>query len=242
MADTVRIDRQTQRFLVLEVEESSAQKIEIGDEASLTLVLLNFGTKTEKVTLSHHFSLGTGSTLALFSLTLGGDIEHVIRSECLGRNAVSDVSCISFAHKTEKQHIAVRNVFQEGNGGGEIRMKAVAEGKAHVKLDGLIDIGLQGGGTNTYLTQQVLMLDKTAKADAIPGLEIKTNDVKASHSATVSRITEEDLFTFAARGIREEEARAMFIRGFLHDMVLKIGDEKTVVRCMQAIEEKYANK
>ena len=115
-------------------------------------------------------------------------------------------------------------------------MKAVAEGKAQTKLDGKIEIGLKGGGTNTYLTQNVLMLDTTAKIDTIPSLEIKTNDVKASHSASVSRLTAEDLFTFAARGIDEAEARRMFIIGFLKEAISGLPEE---TRILDAIEKKY---
>ncbi len=66
------------------------------------------------------------------------------------------------------------------------------------------------------------MLDKTANVDAIPGLEIRTNDVKASHSATVSRVTEEDLFYFRSRGIDPVTARHMFVEGFLYDLAERI--------------------
>lgn len=83
------------------------------------------------------------------------------------------------------------------------------------------------------------MLDKTAKVDAIPGLEIKTNDVKASHSATVSRVTEEDLFYFAARGIIEKEARRMFVEGFLGEMVGKIGSQTAREEILASVEGKY---
>ena len=65
----------------------------------------------------------------------------------------------------------------------------------------MIEIGPEGTGTDACLTQEVLMLDPTAKVDAIPALEIRTNDVKASHSASVSRVTEEDLFYFGSRGL-----------------------------------------
>jgi Fe-S cluster assembly scaffold protein SufB len=95
----------------------------------------------------------------------------------------------------------------------------VAEGKAYVRCDGLLEIGPGGGGTDAYLTEDVLMLDPTAKIDAVPGLEIKTNDVKASHSATVSRVTPEDLFYFAARGISQAEARRMYVEGFLNSVL-----------------------
>ena len=83
------------------------------------------------------------------------------------------------------------------------------------------------------------MLDRTAKVDAIPGLEIKTNDVKASHSATVSRVTEEDLFYFGSRGIAEREARRMFVEGFLGELVAKIGDSASRKAILEALEGKY---
>ena len=118
--------------------------------------------------------------------------------------------------------ISVKNVFLGKRGGGEVTIKGIAQEKGNVRAYGLIDIGPQGGGTNTYLTEDVLMLDPTAKVDAIPALEIKTNDVKASHSATVSRVTEEDLFYFAARGIAEKQARRMYVDGFLSDLLIKI--------------------
>jgi Fe-S cluster assembly scaffold protein SufB len=117
-------------------------------------------------------------------------------------------------------------------------MKGVAEHTAHVFCDGMIEIGLQGGGTDTYLTENVLMLDGTAKVDAIPGLEIKTNDVKASHSATVSKVTPEDLFYFATRGIDETEARQMYIQGFLGDLTAKITDTAVQDILLEQIEQK----
>ena len=118
-------------------------------------------------------------------------------------------------------------------------MKGVAEEKGHVQCDGMIEIGNGGTGTDTYLTQDVLMLDKTAKVDAIPGLEIKTNDVRASHSATVSRVTDENLFYFAARGIIEKEARRMFVEGFLGEMVERIGDRAVREETLASVKGKY---
>jgi Fe-S cluster assembly protein SufD len=116
---------------------------------------------------------------------------------------------------TEKQSVDVRNVFDATNGAGEITLKGIAEEKALAVCNGMIEITERGRGTDTYLTEDVLMLDSTAKVDAIPGLEIRTNDVKASHSATVSRVTAEDLFYLQSRGIDVLTARRMFVDGFL---------------------------
>ena len=118
-------------------------------------------------------------------------------------------------------------------------MKGVAEERGHVRCNGLLEIGEGGGQTDTYLVQDVLMLDKTAKIDAIPGLEIKTNDVKASHSATVSKVTDEDLFYFAARGIVDKEAKRMFVEGFLADLVSNISDATTREEILASVQGKY---
>lgn len=103
-------------------------------------------------------------------------------------------------------------------------MKGVAEQEAFAAVNGMIEIAEGGQGTDTYLTQDVLMLDPVSKIDAIPGLEIRTNDVKASHSATISRVTVEDLFYFQSRGIDEKTARAMYVEGFLGDLTERIED------------------
>jgi Fe-S cluster assembly protein SufB/Fe-S cluster assembly protein SufD len=195
------------------------------------------------VTVAHHadlhvivFAMGSGSIIYRSSLAEGAHIHwhiitcasesshHDLISECQGDDAESTIDWVFLARDDEKMEISVQNVFLGKRGRGEVTMKGVAEGKGNVQARGLIKIGPEGSQTDTYLTEDVLMLDPTAKVDAIPALEIKTNDVKASHSATVSRVTEEDLFYFASRGIDQKTARKMFVEGFLHDLLDRIDD------------------
>jgi len=219
-------------------EHAGAHDVEVlvEDEASLEFVSLRMSDSVSMLRQSAR--LENGASIAWRNISVGGQTKHDLRSACVGRDATSTVDWIFFARGSEKQELTVRNVFDGANGGGEITMKGVAEEKGLVSCEGMIEIGLGGGGTNTYLTQDVLMLDPTAKVDAVPGLEIKTNDVKASHSATVSRVTVEDLFYFAARGIPAREARAMYVRGFLSDLLQRISDEDTRNLVQAAIDAK----
>jgi hypothetical protein len=162
-----------------------------------------------------------------------------LESTVSGDGGESSIDWLLYARGMERHALSVRNIFAARGGSGEIAMKAVAEEKAHASLRGLIAIGLGGGGTDTYLTQEVLMLDPTSKVDAVPGLEIKTNDVKASHSATVSRVTPEDLFYFASRGVEEREARRMFVEGFIGDLAGRITDAPAREAVLAIIAEKY---
>lgn len=223
------------KTLIQHMDEPHAQMITLEPEATLVLLLLNLDATVQARKLQHNFTLKAGAKLTVVNIVLHGNTEQEIVATCEEQDAVSSLTTIAYARGSEKQKIVMRNIFNAPHGGGEMFMKGVAEEHAHTVLHGMIDIGLKGNDTNTYLTQDVLMLDASAKVDAIPGLEIKTNDVKASHSAGVRRITEEDYFTFAARGIERKEARHMFILGFLMDSVKGLLVEEKV---MTALEKK----
>jgi len=98
-------------------------------------------------------------------------------------------------------------------------MRGVAEEKATITCNGSVEIGPKASGTQAHLTEKILILDPTARADAIPSLDVGTHDVQASHSAAISRIHPEDLFYFASRGIMAKKARKLFIDGFLGDLL-----------------------
>ena len=188
-------------------------------ESELLYVSLSAGSaRTFRSTVAE------GASIHWHCTTLGDAGNHSLVSTCSGPNAVSNVDWIFAVRGKEKQSVDVRNVFAARNGGGEITLKGVAQQQALAVCNGMIEITEEGQGTDTYLTEDVLMLDPSAKVDAIPGLEIRTNDVKASHSATVSRVTAEDLFYLQSRGIDGKIARTMFVDGFLSDLTNSIPD------------------
>lgn len=237
------LEQGAEAALALWLEGASAEhaaEIILADEARCTLLTVNAAAPEASVRVSQRSQAGRGASVKWQNVTLGGAaVEHDLVSRITGDDAESAIEWMCYAKGTERQTLTVRNIFDARNGGGEILMRGIAEERGHTVCKGLIDIGLQGGGTNTYLTQEVLMLDATSKVDAIPGLEIKTNDVKASHSATVARVTEEDLFYFGARGIDPVEARRMFVLGFLGDIAGRIRSDTARDAVLAAVEEKY---
>lgn len=213
--------------------------VSVGAGARCTIITVNTA-RDGVIDINQGGVVADGGVLRWQNITLGNAATvHNLRSRVEGAHGESAIDWMFYAKGTEKQQITVRNIFDARDGAGEILMRGVAEEKGHVVAKGMIDIGLAGGGTNTYLTQEVLMLDPSAKIDAVPGLEIKTNDVKASHSATVTRLTPEDLFYFASRGVPKAEARAMYIQGFLGVITERIFDEKAREEILGLIAEKY---
>ncbi len=182
-----------------------------------------------------------GGKSAVRLITLGAHtVDHDVRTEVAGPDATAGLTWAFYARGTEDYRLTERTCFQAPRGSGETVMRGVAEERARVKCEGMIQIDPNGGGTDTYLTQQVLMLDPTARADAVPGLMIKTNDVKASHSASISQVSAEDLFYLSARGIPREQARRMFVAGYVEDMARQVEDTVLRQAILAAVERKMA--
>jgi Fe-S cluster assembly protein SufD len=94
-------------------------------------------------------------------------------------------------------------------------LKGVARDKAQLRFVGRIIIEEDCGDTNSFLTERILLLSDTAKAEAVPDLEIKTDDVKCSHAASISKIPEEHVFYLMSRGLAREAAEQLIVDGFL---------------------------
>lgn len=169
-----------------------------------------------------------------------GEHRYELISELIGKGATSSVDWISYVRGKECQSISVRNVFNAPDGGGEITMKSVAEGKSSATLHGMIEITEKGRGTVTHLTEDALILDPTAKINAVPALEIRTNDVKASHSAAISKVSPEQLFYLQSRGIPKQQARRIFVDGFLAELIGKIPDEGIREKILHEIRRHYS--
>jgi Fe-S cluster assembly protein SufD len=79
-------------------------------------------------------------------------------------------------------------------------------------------------GTNTYEVNRNLILSDGARADSIPNLEIETGEiVGAGHASATGRFDDEQMFYLRARGIPEDEARRLVVRGFFAAVIHEIG-------------------
>ena len=107
-------------------------------------------------------------------------------------------------------------LFHKGkNTKGNILVKGTVKDTGLAKVNGMIKIGTDGSGANSFLTEHVMLLNSGARADTNPQLEIENNDVSSRHAASVTPIDENKLFYMMARGIQREDARKLIISGFL---------------------------
>lgn len=132
-----------------------------------------------------------------------------------GEGATVTISGIFAAAGSEQKNITVIINHRAPHTLSNTILKGVARDNAQVSFTGRIIVAENCPNTNAFLTERILLLSDTAKAEAIPELEILTDDVKCSHAASISHIPEEQLFYLESRGIPHKQAEALIVEGFL---------------------------
>jgi Fe-S cluster assembly protein SufB len=135
----------------------------------------------------------------------------------------------------------VSNITHSGpNTTGHAISKGVVRDKARAIFKGMIRIDKNAKNSRAYLAEHAMILSKDALADAIPGLEIETNEVKATHSASVSQINEEEIFYVTSRGLSEDEAKKLIIGGFFEPVVERIPVPEIARRIRRIVDLKWS--
>ncbi len=118
---------------------------------------------------------------------------------------------------TDKMQIDV-NLFivhKAAHTTAQTTLKGVAKDKSRIRFFGRIKIEPNCPGTQSFLEERILLLSDKASAEAVPELEILSDDVKCSHAASISPIPEEQLFYLESRGIARAAAEELVSDGFL---------------------------
>jgi len=158
-----------------------------------------------------------------------------------GTGASSNDSEVIFGNNEQSFDIQTNVNHESPSTEGRVVEKSILRNKSKSLFKGMIRIKENAVKSNSFLSGRSILLDKDAKSDAIPGLEIFTNDVKATHSASVAQIDEEQIFYLKTRCLSHEEAERTIVEGFLEPLSRKMSFQ---VRAWIAylIESKWDNK
>jgi FeS assembly protein SufD len=140
-----------------------------------------------------------------------------------GPGASSEDVEIVFGIGNQSFDVASNLVHRGPHTRGRVLVKSVLKDTSKSLFKGMIKIGKEGKGTESYLAGHAILLDRGAKSDAIPGLEIETNEVKATHSASVAQMDENQIYYLMTRGLSREGAKREIVSGFLEPLSRKMG-------------------
>jgi Fe-S cluster assembly protein SufD len=102
----------------------------------------------------------------------------------------------------------------------------------------MIYVAPNASKTDGYQANRNLVLDRRARADSIPGLEILTDDVRCTHGATVGKIDQEQIYYLESRGLPRTDAERLIVEGFFDPIMQRIPFEGVKNRFQRAIIEK----
>ena len=140
----------------------------------------------------------------------------------MGEHAKGETLSVAFAGAGQHQDAGAKMVHCAPNTSSTIVSKSVARGGGRTSYRGLINV--QEGATHSKSTVKcdALLVDTISRSDTYPYNDIREDDVEMGHEATVSKISADQLFYLMSRGLTEDEAMAMIVRGFVEPIAREL--------------------
>jgi Fe-S cluster assembly protein SufD len=249
----IRVEELAEAVVVIDQRGSGtyADNVEfvVDDAARLTVVwIADWSDDTVHVN-AQHARLGKDAVLRHVAITLGGDL---VRMSARVRFAApgGDAELLGLYFADDGQHLESRLLVDHAQ--PDCKSNALYKGAlqgdpdssrpdAHTVWIGDVLIRAEATGTDTFEVNRNLVLTDGARADSVPNLEIETGEiVGAGHASATGRFDDEQLFYLRSRGIPEEQARRLVVRGFFNEIIAKIAVPELRERLTIAIEHELA--
>ncbi|TDZ77986.1 Fe-S cluster assembly protein SufD [Mycobacteroides salmoniphilum] len=249
----VRAAELSESLVVIDYRGSGtyAENVEflLEDASRLTVVSIADWADDAVHVSAHHAKLGKDAVLRHIAVTLGGDLVRLtgtVRFAAPG----GDAELLGLYYADDGQFFEHRLLVDHAqpNCRSHVTYKGALQGNptsdkpdAHTVWIGDVLIRAEATGTDTFELNRNLILTDGARADSVPNLEIETGEIAgAGHASATGRFDDEQLFYLRSRGITEEDARRLVVRGFFQDIIGRIGIESVRARLTEAIENELA--
>ncbi|ROR29420.1 iron-regulated ABC transporter membrane component SufB [Mobilisporobacter senegalensis] len=131
-----------------------------------------------------------------------------------GENAKSEFTGITFAGKDQYLDTGTKVVHAAPYTSSAISTKSISKSGGTAVYRGSVTVTENAHHAKSVISCESLMLDDLSRSDTIPVLDIRNNEVEIGHEAKIGRISDDTIYYLMTRGISEEEAKAMIVRGF----------------------------
>jgi Fe-S cluster assembly protein SufB len=140
----------------------------------------------------------------------------------MGEHAKGETLSVAFAGENQHQDAGAKMVHAAPNTSSTIVSKSVARGGGRTSYRGLIQVNPGAKGSKSTVKCDALLVDDVSRSDTYPYNDIREDDVSMGHEATVSKIGQDQLFYLMSRGLTEDEAMAMIVRGFIEPIAREL--------------------
>jgi Fe-S cluster assembly protein SufD len=218
-------------------------EIVVEDGAELSVISLQEWNDDAVHASSQQAKIGRDAKFKHIVVSLGGDLVRVTPSARFTAPG-GEVEMLGLYFADAGQHLEQRLFVDHAvaNCKSNVLYKGALQGRnAHAVWVGDVLIRKEAEGTDSYEANRNLLLTDGARADSVPNLEIETGLIKgAGHASATGRLDDEHLFYLMARGIPEDVARRLVVRGFLHEIIQHIKVPAIEERLIASVERELA--
>ncbi|MGO4598468.1 Fe-S cluster assembly protein SufD [Terrabacter sp. 2RAF25] len=215
-----------------------------GDGSDLTVVSVQRWADDAQHLAQHDALVGRDASYKHVSVTLGGEVVRV-NSNVRYAGPGGDATLLGVYFADSGQHLEHRSYIDHNAAHCKSRAtyKGALQGAtARTVWVGDVLIRAEAEGTDTYELNRNLILTDGARADSVPNLEIETGEIEgAGHASATGRFDDLQLFYLQSRGISEDEAKRLVVRGFFADIIREIPLADLRDEVTAAIEEELAS-
>ncbi|GGS33124.1 MULTISPECIES: Fe-S cluster assembly protein SufB [Actinokineospora] len=140
----------------------------------------------------------------------------------MGEHAKGEVLSIAFAGEGQHQDAGAKMVHMAPHTSSTIVSKSVARGGGRTSYRGLVQVNKRAHNSKSTVKCDALLVDQISRSDTYPYVDIREDDVQMGHEATVSKVSDDQLFYLMSRGLTEDEAMAMVVRGFVEPIAREL--------------------
>ena len=140
----------------------------------------------------------------------------------MGPHAKGETLSIAFAGEGQHQDAGAKMVHAAPFTSSTIISKSVARGGGRTSYRGLVQVQEGAHHSKSTVKCDALLVDTISRSDTYPYVDIREDDVSMGHEATVSKISDDQLFYLMSRGLSEDEAMAMIVRGFIEPIAREL--------------------
>ena len=139
-----------------------------------------------------------------------------------GEYAKGEVMSIAFAGEGQHQDTGAKMLHLAPHTSSTIISKSVSRGGGRTSYRGLVRVNPGSHHSKSTVKCDALLVDTISRSDTYPYVDVREDDVSMGHEATVSKVSEEQLFYLMSRGLTEDEAMAMIVRGFIEPIAREL--------------------
>jgi Fe-S cluster assembly protein SufB len=139
-----------------------------------------------------------------------------------GEHAKGEVLSVAMAGEGQHQDAGAKMVHAAPHTSSTIISKSIARGGGRTSYRGLVQVLEGSHHSRSTVKCDALLVDAISRSDTYPYVDIREDDVSMGHEATVSKISDDQLFYLMSRGLSEDEAMAMIVRGFIEPIAKEL--------------------